>query len=52
MVDELKVRMTDPMEDILFTSREVVVYDRNLMPLHHEGIHQVGAYEAGPSRHL
>ena len=41
MVDEFKVRMSDPLIDVLFAASEEVVDDRDFVALKHEIVHQM-----------
>ena len=47
MTNQLKIRMINPMHDILLPSREEIVDYYHLVPLHHEAVDEVGADEAG-----
>jgi hypothetical protein len=51
VVDELEVRVTDPVLRVGLTAREKVVGHVDTMALGHEAIDQVGANEARAARH-
>ena len=49
MPDQFKPGMTDPLGDIAFASREVVVQADHLLPGLHQAINQMGAHKTSPS---
>ena len=51
MPDQFKPGMTDPLGDVAFASREVVVQADHLMPGLHQAINQMGADKTSPSSH-
>ena len=51
MPDQLKPGMTDPLGDIAFASREVVVQADHLLPGLHQAINQMGSDKTGSSSH-
>ena len=51
MPDQFKPGMTDPLGDIAFASREVVVQADHLLPGLHQAINQMGAHKTSPSSH-
>ena len=51
MPDQLKPGMTDPLGDVAFTSREVVIKADHLMTGLHQAINQMGADKTSPSSH-
>ena len=51
MPDQLKPGMTDPLGDIAFASREVVIKTDHLLPGMHQAINQMGADKTSPSSH-
>ena len=51
MTDQFKSGVTDPLDDVAFASREVVIKANDLLPSLHQAINQMGAEETGPSSH-
>ena len=51
MPDQFKPGMTDPLGDVAFASREVVVQADHLLPGLHQAINQMGAHKPSPSSH-
>ena len=49
--DQFKPGMTDPLGDVAFASREVVVEADHFLPGLHQAINQMGADKASPSSH-
>ena len=49
--DQFKPGMTDPLGDVAFASREVVVEADNFLPSLHQAINQMGANKASSSSH-
>ena len=49
--DQFKPGMTDPLGDVDFASREVVIKADHLLPGLHQAINQMGANKASPSSH-
>ena len=51
MPDQLKPGMTEPLGDIAFASREIVIKTDHLLPGLHQAINQMGADKTSPSSH-
>ena len=51
MPDQFKPGMTDPLGDVAFASREVVIKADHLLPSLHQAINQMGAHKTSPSSH-
>ena len=51
MTNQFKSGVTDPLDDVAFASREVVIKANHLLPSLHQAINQMGAEETGPSSH-
>ena len=47
MVDQFKVRMADPVRDVLFPAREEVINDRDLMSVDHQRVDEMRTDKAG-----
>ena len=51
MPDQFKPWMTNPLRDVGFASREVVIKADHLLPGLHQAINQMGANKTSPSSH-
>ena len=51
MPDQFKPGMTNPLSDVVFASREVVIKADHLLPGLHQAINQMGANKTSPSSH-
>ena len=51
VVQHLEVLVSEPLLDVPLAASEVVVSHEDLVSVHHESVHQVGAHEPRPARH-